>query len=85
MRRRGKAFPELGPVEDVFLALRSQQFVIDREQQIAAHRGSIKPDIIWNTEHGPGADHRPASPGPSGSGPPSTAGSPRSSSGSTSS
>ena len=45
-------FPELGPVEDVFLALRSQQFVVDRELQIAAHRDQIKPDIIWNTEHG---------------------------------
>ena len=47
-----EAFPELGPVEDVFLALRSQQFVIDRELQIAAHRNSFKPDIIWNTELG---------------------------------
>ena len=45
-------FPELGPVEDVFLALRSQQFVVDRELQIAAHRDQIKPDIIWNTEQG---------------------------------
>ncbi len=47
-----EAFPELGPVEDVFLALRSQHFVVDRELQIAAHREQIKPDIIWNTEHG---------------------------------
>ncbi len=47
-----EAFPELGPVEDVFLALRSQQFVVDRELQIAAHRDQFKPDIIWNTEQG---------------------------------
>ena len=47
-----EAFPELGPVEDVFLALRSQQFVIDRELQLAAHRDQIKSDIIWNTEQG---------------------------------
>ena len=47
-----EAFPELGPVEEVFLALRSQQFVVDRELQIAAHRDSFKPDIIWNTEQG---------------------------------
>jgi amidase len=47
-----EAFPELGPVEDVFLALRSQQFVVDRELQIAVHRDQFKPDIIWNTEQG---------------------------------
>jgi amidase len=47
-----EAFPELGPVEDVFLALRSQHFVVDRELQIAAHRDRFKPDIIWNTEQG---------------------------------
>jgi amidase len=47
-----EAFPDLGPVEDVFLALRSQQFVVDRELQIAAHRDQFKPDIIWNTEYG---------------------------------
>ena len=47
-----EAFPELGPVEEVFLALRSQQFVIERELQIAAHREHFKPDIIWNTEQG---------------------------------
>jgi amidase len=47
-----EAFPELGPVEDVFLALRSQHFVVDRELQLATHRDLIKPDIIWNTEQG---------------------------------
>ncbi|MCW3473750.1 amidase [Limobrevibacterium gyesilva] len=47
-----EACPELGPVEDIFLALRAQHFVVDRELQIAAHRDRIKPDIIWNTEHG---------------------------------
>ena len=47
-----EAFPELGPVEDLFLALRSQHFVVDRELQLAAHRDLIKPDIIWNTEQG---------------------------------
>ena len=40
------------PVDDVFMALRSQQFVVDREQQIEQHRDLIKPDIIWNTELG---------------------------------
>jgi amidase len=44
--------PDFGPVDDVFMALRSQQFVVDREQQIEQHRNLIKPDIIWNTELG---------------------------------
>ena len=47
-----EAWPELGPVDEVFLALRSQHFVVDRELQIAAQRAQIKPDIIWNTERG---------------------------------
>jgi len=47
-----EAWPELGPVDEVFLALRSQHFVVDRELQIAAHRAQFKPDIVWNTEQG---------------------------------
>ena len=47
-----EAFPELGPAEEVFLALRSQHFVVDRELQLTSHRDLIKPDIIWNTEQG---------------------------------
>lgn len=47
-----EASPDFGPVDDVFMALRSQQFVVDREQQIEQHRDKIKPDIIWNTELG---------------------------------
>ena len=47
-----EAFPELGPVEEVFLALRSQAFVVDRELQIAANPEKFKPDIIWNTRQG---------------------------------
>src|ERR1700722_2471758 len=35
------ASPELGPVDDVFLALRSQHFVVDRELQLASHRELI--------------------------------------------
>ncbi len=46
------AFPELGPVDDVFLALRSQHFVVDRELQLGTHRDQLKADIIWNTERG---------------------------------
>ncbi|MBS0521245.1 MAG: amidase [Proteobacteria bacterium] len=47
-----EASPDFGPVDEVFMALRSQQFVVDREQQIQQHRDKIKPDIIWNTELG---------------------------------
>ncbi|MCX7362365.1 MAG: amidase family protein, partial [Alphaproteobacteria bacterium] len=44
--------PDFGPVDEVFMALRSQQFVVDRELQLKEHRDKIKPDIIWNTELG---------------------------------
>jgi amidase len=44
--------PDFGPVDEVFMALRSQQFVVDRELQIRQHRDKFKPDIIWNTELG---------------------------------
>lgn len=47
-----EAYPELGPVEDIFLALRSQHFVVERELQLQTHRELIKPDIVWNTEQG---------------------------------
>ena len=47
-----EASPEFGPVDGVFMALRSQQFVVDRELQLEQHRDKIKPDIIWNTELG---------------------------------
>lgn len=45
---------ELDDFEETFLALRSQQFVIDRELQLQSHRDRIKADIIWNTELGLG-------------------------------
>jgi amidase len=47
-----EASPDFGPIDEVFMALRSQQFVVDRELQIERHRDKIKPDIIWNTELG---------------------------------
>ncbi|MBT4488993.1 MAG: amidase, partial [Rhodospirillaceae bacterium] len=43
---------DIEDLEGTFLALRSQQFVIDRELQMQSHRDQIKPDIIWNTELG---------------------------------
>lgn len=44
--------PDLGALQEAFLVLRSQQFVVDREAQLQTHRDLIKPDIIWNTERG---------------------------------
>jgi amidase len=43
---------DIDDLEGTFLALRSQQFVIDRELQLQSHRDLIKADIIWNTELG---------------------------------
>ena len=47
-----EAAPDLGDVARAFLTLRSQHFVVERELMLATHRDQIKPDIIWNTEHG---------------------------------
>jgi len=44
--------PDFGPVDEVFMAFRSQQFLVDRELQIQQYRDKFKPDIIWNTELG---------------------------------
>jgi amidase len=44
--------PDLGGIEEAFMVLRSQHFVVDRELQLQTHRDLIKPDIIWNTENG---------------------------------
>lgn len=44
--------PDLGDLAEAFLVLRSQAFVVDREQQLLAMRDQLKPDIIWNTERG---------------------------------
>ncbi len=44
--------PDLGGVEEAFMILRSQHFVVDRELQLKDHRDLLKQDIIWNTEKG---------------------------------
>ena len=43
---------DLGALQEAFLVLRSQAFVVDREKQLETHRELIKPDIVWNTERG---------------------------------
>ena len=47
-----EASPDIGSIDEAFINLRSQQFVVDRELQIQQHRDKFKPDIIWNTERG---------------------------------
>ena len=44
--------PDLSGVEEAFMILRSQHFVVDRESQLREHRDLLKQDIIWNTEKG---------------------------------
>jgi amidase len=47
-----EAHPELGALEEAFLILRSQHFVVEREALLATHRHLLKPDIVWQTERG---------------------------------
>src|SRR5215468_9547377 len=49
-----EASPDIGAIDEAFLNLRSQQFVVDRELQLKEHRDKLKPDIVWNTERGLG-------------------------------
>ena len=44
--------PDLGALAEAFLIMRSQHFVVEREELLAKHRDQLKPDIIWNTERG---------------------------------
>jgi len=47
-----EASPDVGAIDEAFLNLRSQAFVVDRELQLKEHRDKLKPDIVWNTERG---------------------------------
>jgi amidase len=47
-----EASPDIGDIDEAFLNLRSQAFVVDRELQLRDHRDKLKPDIVWNTERG---------------------------------
>ncbi len=44
--------PDLGALNEAFLVLRSQHFVVDREELLATKRHLLKPDIVWQTERG---------------------------------
>jgi amidase len=47
-----EASPDIANIDEAFLNLRSQQFVVDRELQLKEQRDKLKPDIVWNTERG---------------------------------
>jgi amidase len=47
-----EAAPDLGDLQEAFMVLRGQHFVVDRELQMQTHRALLKPDIVWNTELG---------------------------------
>ena len=42
-----EATPDFGPVDEVFMAFHSQQFVVDRELQLRDHRDKLKADIAF--------------------------------------
>jgi len=44
--------PDLGAIDEAFMVLRSQYFIVSHHQLMQTHRDQIKPDIIWNTEKG---------------------------------
>ncbi len=44
--------PDLGAIDEAFMVLRSQYFVVSHAKLMETHRDRIKSDIIWNTEKG---------------------------------
>jgi amidase len=44
--------PDLGPATEVFTALRAELFVAARAPLLERHRDQLKPEVIWNIEHG---------------------------------
>jgi amidase len=46
------ACPDFGESGEIFLALRSQNFLVDREPLLEKYRDRIKADVIWNVERG---------------------------------
>lgn len=47
-----EASPDLADLEQAFMILRGQHFVVAHGERLKTHRELIKPDIIWNTETG---------------------------------
>jgi amidase len=47
-----EASPDIGDAGELFMAFRSQNFLVDRELLLEQHRDRIKPDLVWNIERG---------------------------------
>lgn len=44
--------PDLSAAVEVFTVLRAEQFVTGRAPLLETHRAELKPEVIWNIEHG---------------------------------
>ncbi len=49
-----EAAPDLGAAVAVFTTLRAAQFAAAMEPLLQAHRDRLKPEVVWNIEHGLG-------------------------------
>lgn len=47
-----EATPDLARATEVFTILRAEQFVTARAPLLEQHRDKLKPEVIWNIEHG---------------------------------
>jgi amidase len=46
------ACPDLAAAEEVFDILRAEQFAAGKQPLLERHRDQLKPEVIWNIEHG---------------------------------
>lgn len=44
--------PDLSPAVEAFTVLRAEHFVTTRAPLLEAHRARLKPEVVWNIEHG---------------------------------
>jgi amidase len=49
-----EASPDLGSATEVFTTLRAAHYAANMEPLLAAHRDRLKPEVVWNVEHGLG-------------------------------
>ncbi|MBN9428318.1 MAG: amidase [Burkholderiales bacterium] len=47
-----EASPDVTDADEVFLVLRGQNFLVERESLLDTHREQLKPDLVWNIERG---------------------------------
>ena len=50
-----EAAPDLGTATEVFTVLRAAQFAANMAPLLEQHRARLKPEVVWNIEHGPDA------------------------------